>query len=120
MNKLKVLPDAMREKLANEIKMMLHACRDCLRNRGVDTKRVPFSVNDGYYGEAFGIIRGLSVMGYGTCSGPVNKDVPGNLRFWFHNLEREVLAEENFDGNHECDHCLERYRKDTAGRVRPY
>lgn len=48
-----------------EVKMMLHAHRDCLRNKGVDTTKVRFDCRDGYYGEAFGIMRGLNLMGFG-------------------------------------------------------
>lgn len=102
--------------LAAEIKMMLHAHRDCLRNKGVDTAKVSFDCRDGYYGEAFGIMRALQTLGYGRF-GAVN--IPGTLNHWLDELKDQVLAEENFGGSNQCDRCLADYGKDGAGRVRP-
>lgn len=116
MKKFKILSSDMRSKVAAEVKMMLHASRDCMRNQGKDTLNVSYNINDGYYGEAFGVMRGLSVLEYGDIRGPLNKNDPHNLRFWFAELEREVLEEENFQGNHECDYCLERFCKDDVRR----
>jgi hypothetical protein len=106
-------------KLADEIKLMLHASRDCLRNQGRDTSEMSYSVSDGYFGEAFGIVRGLVVLGYGYLgsSNVPNKRKPHwNLRWWFCELERKVLEEENFGGTNYCDHCLNRYGHDW-GRI---
>lgn len=91
-----------------EIKHMLHASRDALRNRGVDTGHVRFDVNDAYYGEAHGILRAIRLL----C-GPSDDD-----RGWLGRLEREVLSEEHFGGNDQCDFCLEHFGRDGAGRVR--
>jgi hypothetical protein len=93
------------------IKALLHAHRDCLRNQGVDTTKVRFDCRDGYYGEAFGILRMLRILGHGDF-GPVN--VPGNLSYLMRELEDEVLVEENFGGSNRCDHCFERWHKDAA------
>lgn len=94
---------------------MLHASRDCLRNQKKDTLSIRWDVADGYYGEAFGIMRALQVLGYGDF-GPCNipdKDLDiWNLRWWFCQLENRVLAEEGFDGDHHCEHCMERYDND--------
>lgn len=102
-------------KIEAEMVMILHAHRDCLRNRGRDTGGFTFDINDGYYGEAVGIMRALKVLGLGDF-GAVNK--PGNLSSWLSDLERRVLAEENFGGSNECDYCLKRFGKDGAGRKR--
>lgn len=109
------LDQEMKAKIEAEILMMLHASRDCLRTKGIDTGAVSFHAMDGYYGEAFGVMRALRVLGYGDF-GAVN--IAGNLSSWFHDLEQCCLVEENFRGSNECDHCLERYGKDGAGRRR--
>ena len=118
MKKFKKLSEEKWEDIKQEIKMMLHAHRDCLRNQKVyDTTKVPFDVHDGYYGEAFGIIRALHVLWYGDYRGAINTPKNReNLRWWLSEIEREVLQEENFGGNNECDVCLKRYGKDGAGR----
>lgn len=124
-------PPGVKEKLEAEIKMMLHASRDCLRTKyhsaldrgftgsqpqsAYDPKKVRFVASDGYYGEAFGIVRACHVLGWGEY-GAVN--VEGTLQFWFQRLEDDVLHEENFGGSGECDICLKRYGKDDAGRTR--
>jgi hypothetical protein len=105
--------------------MMLHAQRDEMRNRGDDTTRVRFDCRSGYYGEAFGIMRCLQLQGYGyfgptNLSGIVDREYDDNvtqpeqnLHWWFSRIEQEVLNEENFHGDHRCEHCLNRYKKDT-------
>jgi hypothetical protein len=104
-----------------EVKMLLHAHRDCLRNRGDNTARITFNCTEGYYGEAFGVLRGLKVLGFGEF-GSVNMPHPlfakWNLKWWFTQLEQEVLEEENYKTTQECDYCLEHYGKDGAGRNR--
>jgi hypothetical protein len=129
--KLKKIPEALKNDVEGEIKAILHACRDCLRNQGrLDTSKVSFSANDGYYGEAFGIMRGLHILGYGYFgssnlsaiveakshyhrAGNVTSPEQ-NLKWWFSNLEQEVLEEEGFKSDHRCEYCLAKYRKDTA------
>jgi hypothetical protein len=108
-------PPGAKAKLAKEIKMMLHASRDCLRTRFMadtsrpDPRKVRFVASDGYYGEAFGIIRAIEVLGWGEYSA-VN--VEGNLHHWFQQLQNEVLAEENFRGSGRCERCLKVFHKD--------
>jgi hypothetical protein len=91
-----------------------------LRNQRVDASRVRFDCRSGYYGEAFGIFRALEIQGYGYF-GPTNIDgekdrgtsqPEQNFRWWFSELEDEVLEEENFRGDGRCEYCLERWRKD--------
>jgi hypothetical protein len=102
-----------------EIKMMLHAHRDCLRNKLEDTTKITFDCRDGYYGEAFGILRGLAVLGYGYTHGPVNIQGEGhrNFKWWLSQLEDEVLKEEGFGGDNRCEYCFQQHGKDA---VRPY
>jgi len=101
------LTDKDKAAIRAEVVMLLHASRDCLRNQGQDTSKVRFSANDGYYGEAFGILRALAVL---------HMDTMENLKEWLRDLEHQVLLEEHFGGSNECDHCLEHYGKDGAGR----
>jgi hypothetical protein len=101
--------------IENEVKVMLHCHRDCLRNRGVDTTRIAFDAREGYYGEAFGIMRALAVLGYGRIDQAVNTpETRRNLKWWFAELERAVLDQENFGGSGICFHCRKRYGKDDA------
>lgn len=109
------LPAEKKKAIEAEVKMMLHAHRDCLRIKGVDTKKTSFDARDGYYGEAFGIMRALKVLGFGDF-GAVNH--PHTLSAWFNRLEREVLAEEHFEGDGKCEHCFKQYGHDDA-RPRP-
>lgn len=118
MKKLKVDD---RERIVSEIKMLLHASRDCARTIcSLDTTKQSFDVTDGYYGEAFGILRGLSLLGYGSFGAVNTPEEESNFAWWMRELEKEVLAEENFGGSNECNHCLEKYHKDGAGRRTPF
>src|SRR5579863_8418339 len=93
---------AEKAKVASEIKMLLHAHRDCLRNLARDTKQITFDVRDGYYGEAFGILRALVMFGYMEYGG-VNTG--GTAQGWMAELQQEVLEEEGFGGSGKCDFC---------------
>lgn len=121
-----------------EVKSMLHCHRDMLRNRwryaerrgmqdvASNPKTTTFDCREGYYGEAFGIMRGLVTLGYGyfgsdnlNATQEYHLDNPRlNCKWWFSSLCRQVLAEEHFHGNHECDWCLQKYGYDDAGRTR--
>jgi hypothetical protein len=124
MRTFKQLSELEARRIIAEVKRCLHAGRDWMRNRKMNTITVPFDMNDPYYGEAFGIMRALEVLGYGEFK---SDNVPNsiyprwNLKWWFARLGDEVLKEENFDdlsptGN-QCDHCLEAYGKDAV-RIR--
>lgn len=91
---------------------MLHAHRDCLRNQGKDTSKIPFDATDGYYGEAFGILRGISLLGHGDLiRGGVNHpEKRSNLQWWFAQLQDRVLKEENYPEG-PCEVCKARYGK---------
>jgi hypothetical protein len=128
--KYKTLTEELRAKIANEVKLMIFAHRDCLWNRftagldDIDPRKVPLDTRDGYYGEAFGILRGLFLVGYGYF-GSSNLDgteelkggnVPEhNLKWWMMELEQAALDEDGF-----ADHTtsaektkglLDKYRK---------
>lgn len=138
--RLKKIPDLLRDAVSREVKALLHAGRDCLRNQGRDTSKIAFDATDGYYGEAFGIMRALQIQGYGYFGsdnldahresmngyGPKNEDGKyltnitqphQNLKWWFSVLTREVLNEEGYrlegDGHGRCEYCLDKYNKDT-------
>lgn len=106
-------------RIEREVKMLLHASRDCMRTQGMDTTKIRFHAMDSYYAEAFGVMRGLVLMGCGYFgSSNLNavvegnsKDPKANLRWWFCELETEVLEEEHFGGDNICQHCLEKYGK---------
>ena len=109
--------------------MMLHASRDAMRNRGEDTLKWRFVATDGQYGEAFGIMRCLAVLGYGYYGSSnlhalredsrdhkvnnVTQEIQ-NLKWWFCQIEQSVIEAEGFNGDHRCEHCLDRYKKDDA------
>lgn len=127
--KLKPLTAQMIGVISSEIKAMLHASRDCLRNRYIidkttnqkDPRTFRFDVSDGYYGEAFGMMRTLQALGYGELRS-VNLDgthynyeqPEQNLRWWFAQLEDEVLEEEHFGGSGVCTYCKAKYGKDDS------
>lgn len=131
---MKTLTTEERYQVEFEVKQMLHASRDAMRNRfdpeepvgrydNYDPKRTPYSCFDSWYGEAFGIMRGLKALGYGYF-GPINTDEPGqkgiNLKRWFSDISAQVLADEGWKldgtGNGECAYCLDRYGKDDSRR----
>jgi hypothetical protein len=115
------LPQARMLRAACEIKALLHASRDCMRNQGKhDPLVIRFSCTDGYYSEAFGILRGLAALGYGyfgsTNRSAVDEGISAqpeaNFRWWMAELEREVLREEGFETDHRCVYCKVKYKKD--------
>ncbi len=85
-----------------------------------DWRSIRFSVNDGYYGDAFGILRCLELMGYGTLNN-IREQTYHNLQWWFEQIKSQVLIEDGFtNGSHKCDFCVANFGKDGAGRRREY
>lgn len=119
--KYKILKPETVTKIESSVKSLLHASRDCMRNQNKDTNTLRFCINDGYYGEAFGILKCLEILGYGyfgdSCT-PGKDQLMHSLKWWFEELSNTVLMEENFGESNECDHCIEMWGKDGAGRTR--
>ena len=105
------------KEIEREVKMLLHSSRDSLRTRGDDTTQIAFWVKDDYYAEAFGIMRGLKLLGYGYFG---SENIPDdfqdhlNLKWWFNRLEQEVLEEENWGDSNLCDYCFEKFGRDAV------
>jgi hypothetical protein len=118
----KRLPNSIESKLADEITMLLHASRDCLRNQNVDTTKIQFDCRDGYFGEAFGIARAMVTIGCGYF-GSSNLDAvqehksdhpEHHRRWWMRELEQLVLQQEGFYSDHRCQYCFDKYHKDST------
>jgi hypothetical protein len=113
-----------------EVKLMFAAHRDCMWNRwttcshpqAVDPSKWQSVCNEGFYGEAFGIMRGLITLGYGYF-GPDGVDAVAdgrsdtpehNLKWWFNRITKDVLDEEGFFDKtctaEKCDEVLNKYR----------
>lgn len=131
MKKYKKLTLKMRSAIIFEIKLMIAAHRDCLWTRftglnaldSPDPTKDDIVANEGYYGEAFGIVRALVVLGYGYF-GSDNLDAvqegksyypEHNLKWWFSTLQKELLEEEGFYDNTcspvKCSEILDKYRE---------
>lgn len=131
MKHFKRLTQKNREAIINEIKLMLAAHRDCLWTRWesyshaqvVDPHLVQIVCNEGYYGEAFGVVRSLAAIGYGYFgSDNMNavqegrSDVPEhNLKWFFSQIQKEYLDEEGYyeksASAEKCAVLLENYRR---------
>lgn len=98
--------------VANNVKLMMAAHRDCLWTRwegathpkAIDPTKYQLLCNEGFYGEAFGIMRGLALAGYGylgsdnlSAVDEQTSTIPEhNLKWWFQQLCKEYLTEEGF------------------------
>ena len=128
MKKYKRLTNKIRFRIINEVKMMFFAHRDCLFNKfkhapsvNFDPRDVPKDIMDGYYGEMFGIMRGVELLGYGYFgSSNLDAEQEGksddpchNLRWWLGYLIDECLREEDWQksSKENCMRLLEHYRK---------
>lgn len=84
-----------------EIEMLLKEARRWCRDvQDLDTTSVLTSANSPYYCEAFGIIRGLRLMGHGDF-GAVNTNyghdtVSFNLTRWFGDISYNVAVEDGY------------------------
>lgn len=109
MSYLKVLKPKTKTKVEEHVKLFLREARRYMRDiEKLDVSKIDFTVNNPYYCEAFGIMRGLALLGYGFL-GSVNLDgtmdssayprgtiKEHNLRWWLERLKDEVLEEEGF------------------------
>jgi hypothetical protein len=114
--------------IARDVRQALHASRNHTRDLRMDTTKIAFNIHDAYYGEAWGILRALVSLRYGVLQptqrvhtlegGRYPASTSRDLNVWFHEIEQQVLADEHFGGNNECDYCMDRYGRDGAGRTR--
>lgn len=88
MKKYKKLSQENRSKLEERISRLLLAGLDYCANVKQD-QSYWFSPNNPYCAEAFGIIQGLEVLGYGYF-GADNISEEYNLKSWFRSLQEEV------------------------------
>lgn len=124
----KSIPKEVLSEFERVVKSQLHGARDTMRIRGIDTRHVPWDINAPEYCQAFGMMLTLQFLGYGYF-GSSNLDgsrekadcIPEhNLRWWFRELEQQVLIEEGYlneDGSrrdpseqHISEYCKNRYR----------
>lgn len=80
------------ENTKNLVILMLLASRDCYVNQKREVFR--FDTSCGYYGEAFGILRGLKLCGYGYFGATNTPTEIQNFRWWFSELSQVALDEE--------------------------
>ena len=131
MKKFKRLTPKMKDSVESEVKLMLAAHRGYLwgRHLGGDEKinptKIEVAVNEGYYGEAFGVMRGANALGFGYF-GSDNLDAVeegrsnfphDNLKWWFKQILRRYLGEEGYY-NQTCSSertnmLLKRYRDEV-------
>lgn len=131
MKNFKKLSDKQKKSIGHEVKLMLAAHRDslwkdwvtCATPQTVDPNQWELVVNEGFYGEAFGIMRGLIALGFGYF-GRSNldaiqegrSDIPEhNLKWWFHRIVQEYLDEEGFYNKscspEQCSQLLNKYQQ---------
>lgn len=90
--KRREMPEKLIDDTKNLVVLMLLSSRDCYVNQKIEVHR--FDVNEGYYAEAFGILRGLKLCGYGYFGASNTPREISNLKWWFGELEDEALLEE--------------------------
>lgn len=127
MIKFKKITPELKTDIENEVFMMFAAHRDTLWNRwqfrmemqeiclkvNPMTEDLPhrdhpnsirLDANDGFYGEVFGIMRGLAVAGYGYLGSDTQDAVQEgkgtvpeqNFKWWLHELVNRILEETNY------------------------
>lgn len=118
---MKKIPKKLIKETEKMVKMLLHASRDCMRNTGINSLESGFVVSDGWYAEAFGVMRGLYLCGYGYLDKSINLNGKDNfeqdehdLNWWFNKLCEDVLNEEGFYSDNRCEYCREKYKKDDS------
>lgn len=139
--KLKTITLKLKEKIECQVLLMLASHRDCLWNKFILRKNHPdrrccdsinpnqftFDSGEGYYGEAFGIMRGLVILGYGYF-GSDNMDgieesksvfnrhkafqPEQNMKWWFRQLQNRILKETCYPNSDSSStyRVLEKYR----------
>lgn len=126
--KLKSLKD-IKEKVEAEVLMMLAAHRDCLWTRFTFDKtrhnpnKISLDAGEGFYGEAFGIFRGLVLLNYGYFGSSnlsaveegKSLEPEQNFAWWMYELEQRILRETGYpNSSPESTHkVLDYYRQKT-------
>lgn len=124
------MPFRIKTDAQNEIKLMFAAHREAMWNRwkshhpqALDPTVWQFVYDEQYYGESFGIVRGLALSGYGYLGSDISNavqegksNVPEhNLKWWFTQVITEYLEEEGYFKKHcnaeVCAGLLNKYRK---------
>lgn len=103
---MKKLTEKLITKTQNQVVLMLLASRDCYKNQKRNVAN--FDCTDGYYGEAFGILRGLELCGYGYFGANNLPAEIDNLKWWFDRLGDLALQEEKELG---LSMALDKYRE---------
>lgn len=74
---------------------LLKEARRLMRDNGeITSQTIRFDINNPYYCEAFGVMRGLEIVGYGTFEANNLPAEKTNLKWWFAQLENKVLWED--------------------------
>ena len=85
------------QEIEKTVKSLLHASRDCYQNQNREVFR--FDSRDGYYSEAFGILRCLTIIPIRPYTSSIayhigadNTPHLANIKYWFNQLQNDVLA----------------------------
>ncbi len=92
------------------VKRMLHSARDTMRNRDQEGPHCG-GPNNLDWANAYGVLQGIALLGFMDMNCSVGQHRPA-VQDLLHELEKEVLAEENYGGSGHCPYCLNRWGKD--------
>jgi hypothetical protein len=121
------LPDEKFQEVKAEVKRCLHSCRDTMRilfhdryltdeqrNRLADPSKVRIDARLADYGQAYGLLSALCVLGYIQRSPSGGSSKVPNVQDLMYECENEVLAEEGFGHDGKCPQCFSKYGRDDA------
>jgi len=136
--KLKVMSTKMITIVEDEVRRLLHSSRDMMRRHlssasdsdksKIDPRRVAFLKNEPNFREAHGIMRAMVRLGYcyfgsqekgairdgATRMGGKKPHAKQNARWWFFQLQKQVLREEGCKTNNACAYCMAKYGRDNT------
>ncbi len=98
LNKIKTHSMATFKKISKKIQERTEAIVSLLLLNHIETEHRygKRGINNPYYCEAFGVMRGVQLMGYGYWGpdhGRPDQMVIDNLKWWFHRIEEQVETE---------------------------
>lgn len=119
------------EKIHKRLKEILHCARDTMRlrysiwyrakQRGeevgpepADPRVVKYDIRVQDHAQAYGFLDSLVTLGFIQRSAPFGGNPRRDLQSWLWQAEKEVLEEENFDGDRTCPTCYAKYHRDDA------